>query len=267
MAFAITRPVVSDAEENLLFKKNMLKCWLPIRKNRLTVHFLPEYKMLKKLSFSFVIAIAASASAQTATDLQAGSRNSAYLQDGRGVIVRSPFGLCWRTGYWTPADAVPGCDGQLTPPIAKITAPAMATAPAPAPKAPTPLKRCDFTVTLINDQTFLFNKVQLSNAAKERIDTEVTGNLAACSKIERIAITGHADRLGSQQYNQKLSAMRAEAVAAYLKNKGTSAPIETFGAGKAQPIHACSAKLSRKKLIECLAPNRRVVIEVHGLAK
>jgi OOP family OmpA-OmpF porin len=30
-------------------------------------------------------------------------------QDQRGVIARNPFGLCRRTGYWTPADAVPGC--------------------------------------------------------------------------------------------------------------------------------------------------------------
>ena len=60
-------------------------------------------------------AIAGVASAQSAppyapltTDIQARTPYSAYVQDARGVIARNPFGLCWRTGYWTPADAVPG---------------------------------------------------------------------------------------------------------------------------------------------------------------
>jgi hypothetical protein len=47
------------------------------------------------------------------TDIQAKTPYSAYVQDARGVIARNPFGLCWRTGYWTPADAVPGCDAPL----------------------------------------------------------------------------------------------------------------------------------------------------------
>jgi hypothetical protein len=44
------------------------------------------------------------------TDIKAPTPYSGYVQDARGVIARDPFGLCWRTGYWTPADAVPGCD-------------------------------------------------------------------------------------------------------------------------------------------------------------
>lgn len=224
--------------------------------------------MLKKLAFGLVIASAAvGALAQTVTDIQAKSGNSAYSQNARGVIVRSPYGLCWRTGYWTPADAMVGCDGQLAPPIAKATAPAIAIAPAPTIIAVAAPKRCDFAVTLTNDQTFSFNKAILSSAAKARIDDEVVSKLAACSKIDVIVATGHSDRLGSQQYNQKLSEKRAVTVAAYLKSKGVSAQIETRGAGKTQPIKSCDSKLGRKKLIECLAPNRRVVIEARGLAK
>lgn len=42
-----------------------------------------------------------------------------------------------------------------------------------------------------------------------------------------------------------------------------------MGAGKTQPVPGvkCDDKLPRKKLIECLAPNRRVVVEVQGPAK
>ncbi|GAB3539049.1 OmpA family protein [Noviherbaspirillum agri] len=228
--------------------------------------------MLKNFAFGCALGIvASSALAQTLTDIQANTTKSAYLQDGRGVISRTPFGLCWRTGYWTPADAIPGCDGDLAPPVAKATAPAIVPPttqpePAPAPVA-IPPKRCDFTVTLSSDQTFSFNRAVLNNAAKNRIDDEVLSKLGNCGKIELVLVTGHTDRLGSQQYNQKLSEKRADAVAAYLKNKGVSAEVDTLGAGKTQSIKACSETLPRKQLIECLSPNRRVVIEVRGLAK
>lgn len=223
--------------------------------------------MMKNFTFGLVLALStASTIAQTVSDIQANSTKSMYVQDGRGVIARSPYGLCWRTGYWTPADAVAGCDGELAPPIAKATAPAIAPAaqPAPTPAAP---KRCDFATTLSSDQTFAFNKAALSAPAKKRIDDDVLGKIANCGKVDIVLVTGHTDRLGSQQYNQKLSEKRANAVAAYLKNKGITAEIDTLGAGKTQSIKACDDKLPRAQLIECLAPNRRVVIEVRGPAK
>jgi OOP family OmpA-OmpF porin len=43
--------------------------------------------------------------------------------------------------------------------------------------------------------------------------------------------------------------------------------METLGFGKTLAVKACEDKLPRKQLIECLAPNRRVEIEVKGLAK
>ncbi len=210
--------------------------------------------------------------AQTATDFQARTPYSAYVQDGRGVIAHNPFGLCWRTNYWTPADAVPGCDGEIVkpiPPVAKVEAPEPPKEPEKivvAPPPPPP-KRCDFSATLVNDQTFAFNKTVLSNAAKKRIDDEVLPKLATCANVDFINVTGHADRLGSQQYNQKLSEKRADAVAAYLKSKSVNAPMDTLGLGKTQSIKSCDDKLPRKQLIECLTPNRRVVIDVKGPAK
>jgi OOP family OmpA-OmpF porin len=232
---------------------------------------LRKKRMLKKITLALLISTAAAgAFAQTITDIQAKS-SSAYAQDGRGNIVRNPYGLCWRTGYWTPADAVPGCDGELVPPVAKPIAPPVAAAPvaapAPAPVAPPPPKRCDFSVTLQSDETFAFNKAVLTDAAKKRIDSDVMSKLDACGKIDIVIVTGHTDRLGTQQYNQKLSDKRAEAVAAYLKSKGVSAPLDTLGVGKTQSIKPCSDSLKRKEMIECLAPNRRVVIEARGIAK
>jgi OmpA-OmpF porin, OOP family len=231
--------------------------------------------VLKKMATSLVFGSAASmAVAQTITDIQAATPASAYLQDSRGVIARDPYGLCWRTGYWTPANAVAGCDGELVSPVPKATAPATtapvvaAPPPAPAPvAAPVPPKRCDFIVTLENDQTFAFDKAVLTSAAKNRIDEQVLPKLASCAKADLVIVTGHADRLGAQQYNQKLSEKRANAVAGYLKSKGVATDIDTLGVGKTQSIKACDDKLPRKELITCLAPNRRVSIEAKGLAK
>src|SRR3569623_2208921 len=114
--------------------------------------------MLNKLAFALALCTTASgAFSQTVTDIQAKQESSAYAQDVRGTILRSQYGLCWRTGYWTQGDAVIGCDGQLEPPVAKATAPAIATPVAAAPAAAMPPKRCDFAVTQTKDQAFTFN--------------------------------------------------------------------------------------------------------------
>lgn len=225
--------------------------------------------MLKKLALS--LAIGASATcvfAQTTTDIQAKIPNSAYMQDARGIIVRDAYGLCWHTAYWTPMDAVTGCDGELISPITKPTAPALA--PNAVPMAAIPImepKRCDFSATLESDQTFLFNKAALSAAAKNRIANEILPKLTSCAKIDSIMVTGHTDKLGSEQYNQKLSEKRANAVADYLKSKGVSANIEITGAGKSQPVKACDDRLPHNQLTACLSPNRRVSIELKGIEK
>ncbi|RJG05237.1 OmpA family protein [Noviherbaspirillum cavernae] len=227
--------------------------------------------MFKNTAVGLILgSIVIGVSAQPVSDIQATSSNNAYAQDDRGVVARSQYGLCWRSGYWTSTDAATGCDGELTPPIAKPIAPTIATSPATlvqasvAPPAPT---RCNFAVTLDNDQAFAFDKANLSDAAKKRLDDEMLQKMASCARIEAILVTGHSDRLGSQQYNQKLSEQRANAVASHLKRKGSTEQINTLGAGKTQPVKACADTPNHAELIKCLSPNRRVVIEVRGTAK
>lgn len=225
--------------------------------------------MLKMLALGLVLGISTTSTlSQTPSDIQIPSDGNAYLQNSQGVISRSQHGLCWRTGHWTPADAVAGCDGELIPPIAKPTAPPIAPSlsVAQAPAVPT---QCDFSTTINNDndQTFDFNKVKLSATAKRRIVDEVITKLSRCGKINMILITGHTDPLGTQQYNQKLSEKRAKAVTTYLQANGVTAKMNTLGASDTQPIKACDGKLPRPQLIACLTPNRRVTIEVRGLAK
>ena len=194
-----------------------------------------------------------------------------------GAVVKNPYGLCWRSGYWTPAMAIMECDPDLVPKPAPARAPAVvpppppravpAPAPKPAPAAVAP-KRCDATVTFSTDETFEFNKAVLRKAAMDKLDKDVVAKLSQCSKVELILVSGYTDRLGSQQYNQKLSERRADAVKAYLTKKGVDASkIDTMGMGKTLQIKSCPDGKNRKALIECLAPNRRAVIEIKGLAK
>ena len=217
-------------------------------------------------------AIAGNAFAQSAppyapltTDIQARTPYSAYVQDSRGVIVRNPFGLCWRTGYWTPADAVPGCDAPLcvppeklengkcvAPPPAPAPAPVAEPAPAPAP-APVPTSE---KVSYSADAFFDFDKAVLKPAGKKSLD-DLVSKLSDMN-LEVIIAVGHTDSIGTDAYNQKLSIRRAEAVKAYLKGKGVEENrIYTEGKGEKQPEASNKTSAGRAK-------NRRVEIEVVG---
>lgn len=226
-------------------------------------------KMITVL-FAATAAIAGVASAQSAppyapltTDLQARTPYSAYVQDSRGVIARNPFGLCWRTGYWTPADAVPGCDAPLCVEPEKLengkcVAPPAPVAPAPAP-APVPVAAPVPTsekVSYSADAFFDFDKAILKPAGKASLD-ELSGKLGDMN-LEVIIAVGHTDSVGTDAYNQKLSIRRAEAVKAYLKGKGIEETrIYTEGKGESQPK-------ADNATAEGRAQNRRVEIEVVG---
>lgn len=226
-------------------------------------------KMITVL-FAATAAIAGVASAQSAppyapltTDLQARTPYSAYVQDSRGVIARNPFGLCWRTGYWTPADAVPGCDAPLCVEPEKLengkcVAPPAPVAPAPAP-APVPVAAPVPTsekVSYSADAFFDFDKAILKPAGKASLD-ELSGKLGDMN-LEVIIAVGHTDSVGTDAYNQKLSIRRAEAVKAYLKGKGIEETrIYTEGKGENQPK-------ADNATAEGRAQNRRVEIEVVG---
>jgi outer membrane protein OmpA-like peptidoglycan-associated protein len=70
-----------------------------------------------------------------------------------------------------------------------------------------------------------------------------------------IIITGHTDSVGGDEYNQKLSERRADAVMKYLVDKGVPADkMSTKGYGKTKPIASNATPEGR-------AQNRRV--EIH----
>jgi len=118
---------------------------------------------------------------------------------------------------------------------------------------------------MASTELFEFNKAVLTDEAKKKLDAEVVAKLKDLGQIRYINVNGHADRLGSVQYNQRLSEKRADAVRAYLVSKGVDqGQIETFGFGKTTPIKSCPDQKDRASTIACLAPNRRVEIEIQG---
>ena len=221
--------------------------------------------MIKFVSKNLLLAamlagIGAAAQAQTpGVDMKG---TVGYVIDQRGYVAKSGANLCWRTGYWTPAMAIAECD----PDLVKKAAPA-AAAPAAKPAAPAAApKPAAKKVTLAADALFDFDKAVLRPEGKAKLDklSADTKNI----KLEVIIAVGHADRLGKDAYNQKLSERRAAAVKDYLVSKGVEANrVYAEGKGEKQPVTGGKCGKSEKKtkqLVDCLQPDRRVDIEVIG---
>jgi OOP family OmpA-OmpF porin len=119
-------------------------------------------------------------------------------------------------------------------------------------------------VTLSTDVLFEFNSATLKEAGKQNLD-ELAGRLKD-SNVEQVVAVGYADRIGSEQYNQKLSEERAQAVTAYLQGNIDTQNLQAEGRGKSEPVTGdeCKGMKKGRKLIECLQPDRRVEIEVFG---
>lgn len=109
---------------------------------------------------------------------------------------------------------------------------------------------------------FKFNSVELTDEARATLDSEIVPSLLKAGQIRTVHLSGHADRLGNVEYNQQLSEKRADALRAYLVAKGVDqSKIEIFSYGQTLPAKSCPGEKGRA-LIECLAPNRRVVLEI-----
>ncbi|MCW8085647.1 OmpA family protein [Sabulicella glaciei] len=105
-------------------------------------------------------------------------------------------------------------------------APVAAVAPAPAP-APAPART--YLVFFDWDRADLTDRARqiISDAAQNSRRTQST----------RIEVSGHADRSGTPQYNQRLSERRAEAVAAELVRNGVSrSEIGVQAFGESRPL-------------------------------
>ena len=158
-----------------------------------------------------------------------------------------------------------GCATQEQAP-APAPAPAPQAAPAPKPvppvAAPKPApkpKPVAEKVTFAADVFFDFDKSVIKPDGKSKLD-DLSSKMRGIN-LEVVIAIGHADAIGSDAYNQKLSVRRAEAVKAYLVSKGIEANrVYTEGKGEKQPVASNKTKEGRAK-------NRRTEIEVIGTRK
>jgi OOP family OmpA-OmpF porin len=195
-----------------------------------------------------------------ATSAEINPADTGYVVDQRGTVARSGFGLCWHTGTG-PAPTSSECDPKMVsaPIVVAVAPPPRAVTPAPAPLPVT--KR----VTLDADTLFDFNKASLRPAGHAALDDFLVK--IKDMNPEMIVAVGHADRIGSEGYNQRLSEHRVASVKAYLVSKGIDPNrIHTEGKGETQPVTKAGECVGRKsaKVIACLQPDRRVDIEVTG---
>ena len=193
---------------------------------------------LKRTVIAAAVALAAAA-----------AHAQSYVTAG-GQPIRSGDGECWRTGYWTAQAATEECDPQLV----------VKKPPMPAP------------VTYSIEVLFAFDDDGLSTDARKRLD-DLAQKLVAMD-LEKVVAVGHADSLGSADYNQLLSARRVWTVRDYLAAKGVSQEqLYLEAKGDREPVSARACEfmgLERKsdpKLIACLQPDRRVEVELIGRRK
>ena len=114
-------------------------------------------------------------------------------------------------------------------------------------------------VTFAADVLFDFDKAVIKPEGRSKLD-----DLASKVKgvnLEVVIAIGHADSIGSDEYNQRLSLRRSDAVKAYMVSKGIEANrVYTEGKGEKQPI-------ASNKTADGRAKNRRTEIEVIGTRK
>jgi len=108
----------------------------------------------------------------------------------------------------------------------------------------------------MSDVLFRSGSFELLPAARERL-AKVSGIVLAYPSLH-VAIEGHTDSVGSDQYNQDLSEHRAEAVRDYFVQQGISAgAVEARGFGKSEPIASNDTAEGRQQ-------NRRVELVLSG---
>jgi outer membrane protein OmpA-like peptidoglycan-associated protein len=108
----------------------------------------------------------------------------------------------------------------------------------------------------LSDVLFDFNKATLRPGAREKL-AKVAGIVLAHPGLKMEA-EGHADAIGSDQYNQQLSERRADSVRTFLVQQGITADaIVAEGFGESRPVATNGTAEGRQR-------NRRVELVVSG---
>jgi peptidoglycan-associated lipoprotein len=122
------------------------------------------------------------------------------------------------------------------------------------PGGASPGSQQEFLVTVGDRVFFVVDSSSLTSEAQATLDKQAAwlnryGNY-------RIMIEGHADEMGTREYNIALGARRAAVVVNYLVSRGVSANrITSQSFGKERPVAICANE-------SCFSQNRRAVTVV-----
>jgi OOP family OmpA-OmpF porin len=166
------------------------------------------------------------------------------------------FGAIFRFGVPAPVVAEPAPQ-----PVAIVAEPA----PQPVAIVAEPVKpACKpnvETITIQSEALFDFDNTVVKGKNNKVLD-EIAAKIKDHDDVEFILVTGYTDIIGTDAYNQKLSERRADAVKKYLASHGIKdVRIKSVGKGESEQVVDCNGVKGNKQIIECLAPNRRVVVD------
>lgn len=174
--------------------------------------------------------------------MPASAENKDTVADDRKNVVTNTWGNCVRTKWMAPSDPC---------------APA-APAPAPVVQAPPPVIVGRDARTVYFD----FDKDILTPEATQKLDALVA-TVKSSKAIVGASVVGYADKMGTPQYNVKLSERRARAVESYLDQRLTipTSMGQVRWLGDTSPVTSCDNVKKRAEKIACLAADRRVEVE------
>ncbi len=194
---------------------------------------------MKKFAIAAGLTLAMGASIAQAHEVNAG-----YVTTSDDTIWRTSYGECWHTGFWTESDAVVGCDGKV----------AAAEAEPAAPAEP---------MYAMVEETKKFALYFDFDSTKVGDVSNIVNYIGTLSSLKEVDLVGHADPIGSEDYNRDLSKRRAEAVGKTLADAGVDASKMSISyLGESAPIANCTGRGA--ELIACLRPDRRVDVEIIG---
>ncbi len=126
----------------------------------------------------------------------------------------------------------------------------------PSPGQKIDAQGCATGAVILKGVAFETGSADLTSAAKAVLDDVATA-IGAADGI-RIEVAGYTDNVGDDQYNEKLSQLRANAVKIYLQRKGVDSKVLIAkGYGETRPLASNETEEGR-------ANNRRVELRVLG---
>jgi len=180
----------------------------------------------------------------------AGAASAADYVTASGRPLKSGFGDCVHTGYWSESSEP--CEA----PAAEL---AMETSPRMAPAQ----------VSHSTSTLFSFDSDKLDDEARAALD-ELIAHFEP-GEISKVYVTAHADRIGRKRYNLVLSERRLESVRSYLATRGINLRelvAEARGADQPYTSGYCEylgpENRSNTALLECLQADRRADVEIVG---